>query len=84
MLYSCSTAIIGHHARQLLELRPSQLLTRRIETSNPKELNEAYLKADLASALGEETHSAGGSGFATPVESEKKPFARPKGPARKR
>ncbi|KAG6891321.1 hypothetical protein C0992_008775, partial [Termitomyces sp. T32_za158] len=48
--------------------------SRKIETSDPSELDEAYLKAEL--------------GFdVLPLESaaeEKKPFARPRGPARKR
>jgi twinfilin-like protein len=60
----------------------SVLASRKIETSNPKELNEAYLRAEY----GSEGVGAPGSGAGTPgvVDEEKKPFAKPKGPGRRR
>lgn len=61
----------------------SVLATRRIETSDPKELDEAYLVIGLGLGVGA-TDGEGGSETGTPKEEDKKPFARPKGPGRRR
>lgn len=45
-------------------------IIRKVETSDPKEVNETFIRAEL----GLNNLSAG---------DEKKPFARPKGPARR-
>ncbi|KAI0693281.1 actin depolymerizing protein [Cytidiella melzeri] len=86
MLYSCSTVSVSRQASKLLEDSPSKLLTRKVQTSDPKELNEAFLRADLASVLeSSDPATPGGSGTSTPVHHADKPaFARPRGPARKR
>ena len=56
------------------------LIERKIETSDPKELNEEFLKFELG--FGSSTSS---DGAAAPAPGEdKKAFARPKGPGRKR
>ena len=44
-------------------------IARKVETSDPQELNESFLRAELGLA---------GSGT-----DEKKPFAKPRGPTRK-
>lgn len=62
------------------------LATRKIETSDPKELDEAYLMAELGLASSDIGADINGSrpGMFTEEAGEKKPFARPRGPARKR
>jgi twinfilin-like protein len=57
-------------------LPPSTLASRKVETSDPKEIDEAFMKAELGLE----------SGTGTPVggAEEKKSFSRPKGPARTR
>ena len=82
MLYSSGASGVFQSAKLILEGSPSVLASRKVETSDPKELNEAYLRAEL----GHEGSSGNPSGAATPVEriEEKKPFAKPKGPGRRR
>ena len=83
MLYSSGMLLVYHHAKSLLEGTPATLLTRKVETSDPKEINERFLKSVLGPSLGGEDNH--GSGVSTPAQDEQKPmFARPKGPARKR
>jgi len=82
MLYSCGTVAVGRHVNKLLEGSLTKPLSRRIETSDPKEINEAFLQTELESALGASATQTS-SGTATPVR-EDKPFAKPRGPARKR
>ncbi|KAJ7179058.1 hypothetical protein C8R46DRAFT_1173504 [Mycena filopes] len=58
---------------------------RKIETSTPSEIDEAYLRSelDIPSSSGQGTP---GSGTSTPGganDDEKKPFARPRGPKRR-
>lgn len=58
---------------------------RKIETSTPSEIDEAYLRSelDVSSVSGSGTP---GSGTSTPGggnDDEKKPFARPRGPKRR-
>lgn len=87
MLYSTGATAVFRHGKALLEQEGSStVLARRIETSDPKEINEAHLRAEFAPSpsAGEGTRSAAGSGTATPVSGDQKPFARPRGPARKR
>ena len=48
-------------------------VAKRIETSDPQDINEAFLRAELSSTAN-----------TTDMETEeKKPFAKPRGPARK-
>lgn len=80
MLYSSGMLLVYHHAKGLLEGTPATLLTRKVETSDPKEINEHFLKSVLGTNLGSEE-----SGASTPAQDEQKPmFARPKGPPRRR
>lgn len=83
MLYSCGTLAVFRYGKDLLQLRSSTLLSRKVETSDPSELNEKHLLVELGPVLGANANDSN-SGTATPMEVEKKPFARPKGPARKR
>ena len=60
----------------------SELASRKIETSDPSELSESYLISELGLTS---TVSAEASGTSTPVDDgEKKPFARPGGPGKRR
>ena len=80
MLYSSGMLLVYHHAKGLLEGTPATLLTRKVETSDPKEINEHFLKSVLGANLGSEEGVA-----STPAQDEQKPmFARPKGPPRRR
>lgn len=74
MVYASGVSSAFTHARSLLPA--GSLANRKVETSDPGELDEAYLKSELG--IGE-----GGSTPVTEVE-EKKAFARPKGPGRRR
>jgi twinfilin-like protein len=94
MVYSSGASSVFQAAKAILSPSlsssshpiPSHLASRKIETSDPKELNEAYLITELG-LLGTGPSTSGeNSGAVTPREvgEEKKPFARPKGPARRR
>ena len=78
MLYSSGKLSTYLDAKKVLELEGSSTIIaeRKIETSDPAELDEKY----LALELGRDSTAAA----ATPAQDEKKPFARPKGPGRKR
>lgn len=80
MLYSSGKLSTYMDAKKVLELEGSSttIVERKIETSDPAELDEK----DLALELGRD--SAATPSAATSVQEEKKPFARPKGPGRKR
>jgi twinfilin-like protein len=81
MVYATASRAVFHSARSLLQGTTSVISDKRIETSDPKELGEKYLKAELG--LGEGSTDNSG----TPVNNnheDKKPFARPKGPPRRR
>ncbi|PBK64439.1 actin depolymerizing protein [Armillaria solidipes] len=78
MLYSTSAYPIYMVAKTLLP--PDTVAARRIETSDPKEITEDYLKIELKLTSDNSVPNApealdGG---------EKKPFAKPKGPNRRR
>jgi twinfilin-like protein len=79
MVYSCGAVGVFKTAGPMLEGSTSVVSTRKIETSDPMELNEGYLKVELGLDQGS-VGSAGGSG--TTME-EVKPFAKPKGPGRR-
>ncbi|KAF5386823.1 hypothetical protein D9615_001623 [Tricholomella constricta] len=70
----------------LVETSPTAYLApRKVETSDPRELDEAHLKTELGldiASVGAQP-AAGSSNLAREGD-EKKAFARPKGPARKR
>ncbi|KAG5340330.1 hypothetical protein C0989_002141 [Termitomyces sp. Mn162] len=79
------SAIVIIAVKTLLVEAPSttRLASRKIETSDPSELDEAYLKSELGfDVIGPVDGQSAGTGFRD--AEEKKPFARPRGPARKR
>ncbi|KAK7693694.1 hypothetical protein QCA50_003265 [Cerrena zonata] len=79
MLYSSGARAMFHTAKNLLGV--ASLLERKIETSDPTELTEDYLKLEL----GLTDDQSSGAGTTQPVQAEdKKAFARPKGPGRRR
>jgi twinfilin-like protein len=78
MVYASGANGVYQTAKILLEGSTSVLATRKLETSDPREIDEAYLRM----ALGYGSSKAAGSTVSPPLE--KKPFARPKGPGRKR
>lgn len=82
MLYSSGMLLVFHHAKSLVEPRAT-LVTRKVETSDPGELNEHFLRSVLGPNL--DSLSPHGSGASTPAQEDQKPlFARPKGPPRRR
>jgi len=82
MLYSSGSSSVFQSAKDILSSSQSTstLASRKIETSDPAELNENY----LASELGLNSATPLGSSVAPVQDVEKRPFARPKGPGRKR
>ncbi|KAG5717977.1 Twinfilin [Termitomyces sp. T112] len=85
MIYSSGVSTTYQAVKTLLAEAPSttRLASRKIETSDPSELDEAYLKAELGfDVIGPVDGQSAGTGFRD--AEEKKPFARPRGPARKR
>lgn len=84
MVYSCSCLMLFKSAREVLEAEGiSELATRKVETSTPTELDEEYLIHELGLKA---APSSAASGVSAPLaeDGEKKAFARPKGPGRKR
>jgi twinfilin-like protein len=82
MLYSSGAIGVFASAKTILGPESSSVLaSKKIETSDPKEIDEAFIRAELGVE-----ESAPGSGAGTPSlrDDEKKPFARPKGPGRRR
>ncbi|KZT68163.1 actin depolymerizing protein [Daedalea quercina L-15889] len=81
MLYSSGKMSTYLDAKKALDLEggPTTIAERKIETSDPSELNESYLASELGRG-----RAVAASVAAPAVQDEKKPFARPKGPGRKR
>ncbi|CCM02067.1 uncharacterized protein FIBRA_04143 [Fibroporia radiculosa] len=82
MVYSLGSNDVFRNANGILSSSGGipAFTTRRVETSDPTELNEGFLTSWLDSNDLTSTNSA-----EAPVHNtEKKPFARPKGPGRKR
>jgi len=76
MLYSSGALLVYQGAKSILESAGGdQLAGRKIETSDPQELNEAFLKE----ALG-----VGHSNESAPTSQSQPLFAKPKGPGRRR
>ncbi|KAI9057859.1 actin depolymerizing protein [Trametes sanguinea] len=82
MLYSSAVLSVVRDVKELLNATgsTSTLAARKVETSDPSELDEKYLISELGLA------ESGGPAQGAPAEvSDNKPkFARPKGPGRKR
>ncbi|KAK0228061.1 actin depolymerizing protein [Armillaria fumosa] len=79
MLYSTSAYPIYMVAKTLLH--PDTVAARRIETSDPKEITEGYLKIELKLSS---DNSVSQNASEVLDGGEKKPFAKPKGPNRRR
>ncbi|KAI0082787.1 actin depolymerizing protein [Panus rudis PR-1116 ss-1] len=82
MLYSCGTLSVYRSAKELLG-DSVPLVERKVETSDPKEIDEAFLKSELG-LTGSGGSSNHGNGQSTPLPPSTNAFARPKGPARRR
>ncbi|KAI0372856.1 actin depolymerizing protein [Pilatotrama ljubarskyi] len=83
MLYSSAVLSVVREVQEILSSSgsTSTVASRKVETSDPSELDEKYLIAEL----GLTGPDASTGAAAQPIEgSDKKPFARPKGPGRKR
>ncbi|KAI5123335.1 hypothetical protein M0805_001760 [Coniferiporia weirii] len=83
MLFSSGASAVHLEAKSLLAGSPStSLAARKVETSDPTELTEAYLISELGldKAAQESTETAASA----KVGGEARGFARPKGPGRKR
>ncbi|OBZ69233.1 Twinfilin-1 [Grifola frondosa] len=81
MLYSSACLSVFRFAQELLaSVGGSALASRRIETSDPKELNESFLSSGLGLSS---SATAGNVTGSSAEDTEKKAFARPKGPARR-
>jgi twinfilin-like protein len=82
MVYSTGAGVIFRQTRDLLgEERGFAFAARKIETSDPRELTEAFLKEELA--LGNGTGD-GNNNTVTRLAVSSTSFARPKGPGRRR
>lgn len=78
MVYSTGAVVIHRQVRELLgEERGFALASRKIETSDPRELTEAFLKEELN--IGNGTDNGKDTNSVTRTS-----FARPKGPGRRR
>jgi twinfilin-like protein len=73
MVYASGATGVYQTAKVLLEGSTSVLATRKLETSDPREIDEAHLRMALGYGQSQ-----------TSMASERKPFAKPKGPGRKR
>ncbi|KAF7311522.1 Protein tyrosine kinase [Mycena kentingensis (nom. inval.)] len=86
MVYATNLHAIFLAGKTHLEGSPSALNARKLETSTPSDINEAFLRSELELSDGSGTPGSG-SGAATPSaglpQDEKKPFARPRGPKRR-
>ena len=78
MLYSCSSAMTFQAIKNILDSSSSliNIQSRKIETSDPQELNEVFLITELGLDANKELGIVAGD--------SKKAFARPKGPPRRR
>lgn len=77
MLYSSGSTTTFQAVKNILN--SSSLISvqsRKIETSDPQELNEAFLKAELGLDANKESDTA--------VVGNSRAFAKPKGPLRRR
>lgn len=82
MVYSSGSSSVLQVAKTLLAWPLAYLASRKIETSDPAELDEEFLKAELGfQAI---NPGEGESGSNTLKDGGKRAFARPKGPGKRR
>jgi twinfilin len=96
MLYSSGALVFFREVQAKIKSTgtSSVVNTRKIETSEPTELDEAFLLSELrydgsakaeSQQLGGEGSATPGSGARTPLgTAEEKKFAKPRGPARRK
>jgi twinfilin len=89
MVYASGCYVFFGQAKLLFTSSSSVVATRKIETSDPKEIDAAYLIDRLGLNEAEPEVSEGGGNVKQRIgeweqREEKKPFAKPKGPARRR
>lgn len=85
MVYSCSVVSTMMQAKELLQGSSSVLSARKIQTSDPSEINEEYIVSELGLKSEATTTTASGGSEVRKLGSEEgRSFARPKGPGRKR
>lgn len=75
MLYSSGSTTTFQAVKNILNSFPITIRSRKIETSDPQELDEAFMRAELGLDTNKETRIAA-------IESSKA-FARPKVPRRR-
>ncbi|KAK7035730.1 protein tyrosine kinase [Favolaschia claudopus] len=82
MVYASGFNAVFLAAQTLLAGSSSPLHSRKIETSTPSDIDEAFLRSELDLSSGQGTP---GSGAATPAGNDEgqKPFAKPRGPKRR-
>jgi len=80
MVYSSGALLVFQSAKSILADSASVLAAKKIETSDPTELDEGYLKTELGVGQGND------GGLSHPMERSEiqKPFSKPKGPGRRR
>lgn len=83
MVYASGSNAVFIAAKSLLVDSPAPLQSRKIETSTPAEIDEAYLRSELDLSGGQGTPGSGTSTPSGAANDEKKPFARPRGPKRR-
>lgn len=84
MLYSSGSGATQRWIKELLaSTAPTvQLASRKIETSEPQELTEEYIIEELRLRVAEDLMDSNGSSSSSPNGA--KPFAKPRGPSRRR
>jgi twinfilin len=89
MVYSTGFNVVYVNAREFIKSSSDSvtLAAKKIQTSEPSEVDEQFFISELGldtvtAGGGDASASAEDSGTSTP-SGEKKPFARPKGPARR-
>ncbi|KXN85491.1 Twinfilin [Leucoagaricus sp. SymC.cos] len=86
MLYSTGSGSTQRWIKELLASTAptAQFSARKIETSEPRELTEAHLVEELGLSISDPDGQNGDGGATSRPIDEPKPFARPRGPPRRR
>ena len=82
MLYSSGANAAFLNAKSILVDSPVKLAAKRVETSDPKEIDEKFLADGIG--LNEIPSSGANTSTRTLLGEDTRAFARPKGPGRKR
>lgn len=86
MVYSSASVSLYESAKVLLASSASSLATRKVQTSEPGEINEQFLRTEFGfnDTSSGPAGSSGSSGVPTDAAEAKKPFAKPRGPGRRK